>query len=484
MGNKEEYVKEITNIDEDFAQWYTDIVLKAELVDYTEVKGFIAYRPYGYALWENIRDYADKEFKKEGVQNIALPILLPEHYLTTEKDHVEGFAPEVAWVTMGGEKELEERLYIRPTSEPLFCRMYAKWLKSWRDLPMKYNQWCNVMRWEKETRPILRSREFYWQEGHTIHETEEEAREFTKKMLDVYADIIENLLAIPVLKGKKTESEKFPGAIDTYTVETLMHDGRAIQAGTSHYLGQNFTKPFGVKFQDRNGKDEFAYHTSWGISTRLIGALIMAHGDNRGLKLPPRVAPIQVVIVPIASNKEGVKEKATELANSLREYRKEESIRVELDLRDQYSPGYKFNYWEMKGVPIRIEIGPRDIEHGECIVVRRDTLEKMTVKLDELNEKISSLLEEIQTNMYNMAMEVRSKRTNEAHNMDEFKQKLDENQGYIEAMWCGNEECEEKIKELTGARSRCIPYVEEHLDDKCVCCGRPSKHLVYWGRQY
>ena len=484
MGKNEDFVKEITNIDEDFAQWFTDIVIKAELADYTEVKGFIAYRPYGFAIWENIRDYEDREFKKRGVQNIALPMLMPEHYLTTEKEHVEGFAPEVAWVTQGGGKDLEEKLYIRPTSEPLFCRMYAKWLKSWRDLPMKYNQWCNVLRWEKETRPILRSREFYWQEGHTIHETEEEARALTMEMLDVYADTIENLLAIPVLKGKKTESEKFAGAVDTYTVETLILDGRAIQAGTSHYLGQNFTKPFGVKFQDKNGKEQFAYHTSWGTSTRLIGAMIMAHGDNRGLKLPPKVAPIQVGIVPIASNKEGVKEKATELADSLREYRKNEPIRVELDLRDQYSPGYKFNYWEMKGVPVRIEIGPRDIENGECIIVRRDTLEKTTVKLDNLNETVINLLEEIQTNMYNMAMEVRNRRTNEAHNMDEFKQKLDENQGYIKAMWCGNAECEDKIKELTGAKSRCIPFEEEHIDDKCVCCGRPSKHLVYWGRQY
>ena len=484
MGKNEDFVKEITNIDDDFAQWFTDIVIKAELADYTEVKGFIAYRPYGYALWENIRDYADREFKKKGVQNIALPMLMPEHYLTTEKEHVEGFAPEVAWVTMGGGKELEEKLYIRPTSEPLFCRMYSKWLKSWRDLPMKYNQWCNVLRWEKETRPILRSREFYWQEGHTIHETEEEARTFTKEMLDVYANIIENLIAIPVLKGKKTESEKFAGAVDTYTVETLMLDGRAIQAGTSHYLGQNFTKPFGVKFQDKNGKDEFAYHTSWGISTRLIGALIMAHGDNRGLKLPPRVAPIQVAIVPIAANKEGVKEKATELANSLKEHRKDNPIRVELDLRDQYSPGYKFNYWEMKGVPVRIEIGPRDIENGECVIVRRDTLEKIDVKLENLNEAVINLLEEIQKNMYNMAMEVKNRKTNEAHNMNEFKEKLDANQGYIKAMWCGNEECEEKVKELTGARSRCIPFEEEHIDDHCVCCGREAKHLVYWGRQY
>ena len=477
--NDKELVKEITNIDEDFAQWYTDIVLKADLADYTDTKGCIVIKPYGYAIWENIKEYTDKAFKKTGVKNVYFPLLIPENLLQKEKDHVEGFAPEVAWVTTGGGKELEEKLYIRPTSEPLFCRMYAKWLKSWRDLPMKYNQWCNVLRWEKETRPILRSREFYWQEGHTIHETEEEARVLTMEMLDVYADTIENLLAIPVLKGKKTESEKFAGAVDTYTVETLMQDGRAIQAGTSHYIGQNFTKPFGVKFQDKNGKEEFAYHTSWGTSTRLIGAMIMAHGDNRGLKLPPKVAPIQVVIVPVAANKPGVIEKATELYQTL-----SKNNRVKLDDRDQYTPGYKFNYWEMKGVPVRIEIGPRDLENGECIVVRRDTLEKNTVKLSELEEYVEKLLVDIQKNMYEMAMEVRNRRTNEAHDMDEFKTKLDENQGYIKAMWCGNEECEDKIKELTGAKSRCIPFEEEHIDDKCVCCGRPSKNLVYWGRQY
>ena len=319
MGDKENFVKEITNIEEDFAKWFTDIVIKAELADYTEVKGFIAYKPYGWAIWENIRDYEDKEFKKRGVQNIALPMFMPEHYLTTEKDHVEGFAPEVAWITEGGEKKLEERLYARPTSEPMFCRMYSRWLKSWRDLPMKYNQWCNVIRWEKETRPILRSREFFWQEGHTIHETEEEARKLTLEMLDVYADTIENLLAIPVVKGKKTNLEKFAGAVDTYTVETLMHDGRAIQAGTSHYLGQNFTKPFGVKFQTKDGKEEYAYHTSWGTSVRLIGAMIMAHGDNRGLKVPPKVAPIQAVIVPIQMQKDGVLDKCNEVYESLKD---------------------------------------------------------------------------------------------------------------------------------------------------------------------
>ena len=384
MGKDQNFVKDITNIEEDFAQWYTDIVIKAELADYSEVKGFIAYRPYGYALWENIQKYVDTEFKKRGVENIALPMLMPEHYLTTEKEHVEGFAPEVAWVTFGGGKELEERLYIRPTSEPMFCRMYARWVNSWRDLPMKYNQWCNVLRWEKETRPILRSREFFWQEGHTMHATEEEARELTLEMLDVYADTIENFLAIPVTKGKKTNLEKFAGAVDTYTVETLMHDGKALQAGTSHYLGQNFTKPFGVKFQTKEGKEEFAYHTSWGVSTRLIGAIIMAHGDNRGLKLPPKVAPIQAVIVPIQMQKEGVLVKCQEVFDSLKD-----TFRMKLDDRDQYSPGYKFNDWEMRGIPVRIEMGPRDIENNKCIVVRRDTCEKIEVELDNLKEELS-----------------------------------------------------------------------------------------------
>ena len=475
----DDFVKEITNIEEDFAQWFTDIVIKAELADYTEVKGFIAYRPYGYAMWENIQKYADSEFKKRGVQNIALPMLMPEHYLTTEKEHVEGFAPEVAWVTHGGGKELEERLYIRPTSEPMFCRMYSKWLKSWRDLPMKYNQWCNVLRWEKETRPILRSREFYWQEGHTIHSTEQEAREMTMQMLDVYADLIENLLAIPVTKGKKTNLEKFAGAVDTYTVETLMHDGRAIQAGTSHYLGQNFTKPFGVKFQNKEGKEEFAYHTSWGISTRLIGAMIMAHGDNRGLKVPPKLAPIQAVIVPIQMQKEGVLDKAKELYNALND-----KFRMKLDDRDQYSPGYKFNDWEMRGVPVRIEMGPRDIENNKCVVVRRDTLEKIDVSLDNLAEELGKLMEDIQKNMYNMCLENVKDKTTVAHNMEEFEKNLNENQGYIKAMWCGEDSCEEHIHDVTGAKSRCIPFTEEQIDDKCVVCGKPAKHMVMWGRQY
>ena len=478
MDNKG-FVKEITNIEEDFAKWYTDIVLKAELADYTDVKGFIAIRPYGYAIWENIQKYADKKFKEHGVKNLSMPVLIPENLLQKEKDHVEGFAPEVAWVTMGGGEELEERLCVRPTSETIFSTMYAKWLSSWRDLPFLYNQWCNVLRWEKETRPFLRSREFLWQEGHTIHETAEEAKKFTLEMLEVYADVIENLLAIPVLKGKKTPTEQFAGADSTYTVETLMHDGRALQGGTSHYFGQNFSKPFNIKFQNREGKEEYVYQTSWGISTRLIGAVIMAHGDNRGLKLPPKVAPIQVAVVPIAMHKEGVKEKAEEVYKGLLE-----KYRVELDAREQYSPGYKFNDWEMRGVPVRIELGPRDIENNKCVVVRRDNSEKIEVGLDELNEKLETILEDIQKSMYDACVKRVKEKTTIAHNLEEFEENLKNNQGYVKTMWCGDAECEEKIHELTGAKSRCIPFEQENLGDKCVCCGKPAKTMVVWGRQY
>ncbi len=476
--NEGDFVKEITNIEKNFARWYTDIVLKADLADYTDTKGCIAIKPYGYAIWENIQKYADDKFKKSGVKNIYLPVLIPESLLNKEQEHVEGFAPEVAWVTMGGQEVLEERLCIRPTSETMFSTLYSKWVKSWRDLPMVYNQWCNVLRWEKETRPFLRSREFLWQEGHTIHSTEKEAVERTLQMLEIYADVIENLLAIPVIKGRKTDKEKFAGAIDTYTVETLMHDGRALQAGTSHYLGQNFTKSFNVKFQNKNGEDEFAYQTSWGISTRLIGAVIMAHGDNRGLKLPPRVAPIQAVIVPIAMNKEGVKEKAEELGRLL-----SEKYRIECDTRD-YTPGYKFNDWEMKGVPIRIEIGPRDIENGECVFVRRDTHEKTTIRLNEIEIKLGEILEQIQENMYNQCKENMKKKTSIAHTLDEFIEKINTNQGFIKTMWCGSQECEDKIKEQTGAHARCIPFKQECVGDKCVVCGKPADTFIIWGRQY
>ena len=479
MKNDKQFVKDITNIDENFPQWYTDIVLKAELADYTDVKGFVAIRPYGYAIWENIQNYTDKKFKEHGVKNISMPVLIPESLLNKEKEHVEGFAPEVAWVTMGGGEELEERLCVRPTSETIFSTMYSKWLSSWRDLPFKYNQWCNVLRWEKETRPFLRSREFLWQEGHTIHETEEEAKQFTMDMLEVYADVIENLLAIPVLKGQKTKKEQFAGAEATYTVETLMQDGRALQGGTSHYFGQNFTKPFDVKFQNKNGEQEYAYQTSWGISTRLIGAVIMAHGDNRGLKLPPLVAPIQAVIVPIAQQKECVLEATNKLKEKL-----SKKFRMKLDDRDNYSVGYKFNDWEMRGVPVRIEMGPRDIENGEAVLVRRDTSEKISVKLENIEEKLEELLKDIQKSMYDVCKKRVEEKTTTAKTMEELKKNLDENQGYVKTMWCGNQECEDKVKEVTGAPSRCMPFEQEHISDTCVCCGKPATKMVVWGRQY
>ena len=478
MG-KEEYVKEITNIDEDIAKWYTDIVLKSELADYSETKGCIAIRPYGYEIWENIQAYADKKFKEVGIKNVYFPMLIPESLLQKEKEHIEGFAPEVAWVTNAGNQDLDERLCIRPTSETIISTMYSKWLTSWRDLPFLYNQWCNVLRWEKETRPFLRSREFLWQEGHTIHETEQEAKERTMKMYEIYADVIENLLAIPVIKGLKTESEKFAGAEETYTVETLTYDGRALQSGTSHYFGQKFSIPFNIKFQNRQGNEEYAYQTSWGISTRLIGGLIMAHGDNRGLKLPPKVAPIQVVIVPIAMHKEGVLDKSNEIYESLKG-----KIRVKLDDREQYSTGYKFNDWEMRGVPLRIELGPKDIENGKCVFVRRDTGEKIDVKFEDVQSKTVEILDLIQKNMFEICLKRMNEKTSIAKNMEEFKSNLETNQGLIKAMWCGSAECEEKIHDETGAKSRCLPFEQEKIDTKCVYCGKPANKMVIWARQY
>ncbi len=473
------FVKEITNIDDDFAKWYTDIVIKAGLADYTDTKGCIAIKPYGYEIWENIQKYIDNEFKKVNIKNTYFPLLIPENLLQKEKDHVKGFAPEVAWVTQGGEEKLEERLCIRPTSETIISTMYSKWLNSWRDLPFLYNQWCNVLRWEKETRPFLRSREFLWQEGHTIHETAKEAKERTLQMLDIYDDVVQNLLAIPTIKGIKTEKEKFAGADSTYTIETMMYDGKALQTATSHYFGQNFSIPFNIKFKNRKEEEEYAYQTSWGISTRLIGGIIMAHGDNRGLKIPPKIAPIQIVIVPIAMHKENVKEKSEELYNILNT-----NYRTYLDTRDQYTPGYKFNDWEMKGVPIRIEIGPRDIENNECIIVRRDTNEKIVTKIDKIVETIKNTLEDIHKNMYNQCKKRLEEKTTTAYNLDEFIKKINENQGFIKAMWCGSEECENKIKELTSAKSRCLPFNQEKISDTCVCCGKKADKLVIWGRQY
>ena len=478
MSKKNEYVTEITNIEDDFAKWYTDIVLKAELADYSDTKGCIVIRPYGYKIWENIKNCLDKELKSIVIENTSFPLLIPESLLQKEEEHVEGFAPEVALVTEAGGKKLAERLCIRPTSETIFMSMYSKWLKSWRDLPFLYNQWCNVLRWEKETRPFLRSREFLWQEGHTIHETEKEARELTLKILDIYAKVIENNLAMPVIKGKKTDTEKFSGAQETYTVESLMYDGRALQSGTSHYFGQNFTKPFDVKFQNRNSEDEYAYQTSWGTSTRLIGGIIMSHGDNRGLKLPPKIAPIQIIIVPISMKSDKVIEKCQEIY-----YKLSNQFRVKIDLRDQYSAGYKFNDWEMRGVPIRIELGLRDIENNQLTIVRRDTFEKFNLKMNELL-RIDDILNKIQDNMYNTCLEHNMKKTSTVTTLNEFEEKINKNQGYIKAMWCGNSECENKIREITGAKSRCIPFEQEKISDICVCCGKKAKEMVIWGRQY
>lgn len=469
----------ITSRNVDFAKWYTDVVSAAHLAAYSNVKGCIILEPNGYELWDSIRAQLDKMFKETGHRNLAMPMLIPENLMKKESDLINGFSPEVAWVTEGGSKKLEERMCIRPTSETLFSDYYSTVVKSYRDLPLKYNQWCSVMRWEKETRPFLRSREFLWQEGHTIHETAKEAQERTLQMLEIYADVVENLLAIPVIKGIKTESEKFAGADETYTIEAMTYDGKALQSGTSHYFGQNFTKPFNVSFQNRDGKQEYAYQTSWGISTRLIGALIMAHGDNRGLKLPPRVAPIQVALVPVAMHKEGVKEKAQEIYNELKN-----KYRIELDDREKVSPGYKFNDWEMRGVPLRIEMGPRDIENGVCVLVRRDTNEKIEVKLTELDSKVGEILELIQQNMYDVCKERMEKKTTIAHNLEEFQANINEEQGFIKTMWCGSAECETKIKELTAAKSRCMPFEQEHIDDVCVCCGKPANKMVIWGRQY
>ena len=478
MDNKE-FVKDLTKMEDDFAKWYTDIVLKAELADYSPLKGFMVIRPYGYAIWENIQSVLDKEFKRTGHKNCYFPALIPESLLNKEKEHVEGFAPEAAWVTYGGDKELEERVCFRPTSETIICTMYAKWLHTYRELPFKYNQWANVVRWEKTTRPFLRTSEFLWQEGHTIHETPEEAIEETLTMHKVYADFLRNYLAMPIIMGKKSDKEKFAGAEATYTVEAMMHDGKALQAGTSHYFGNHFSKAFDIKFQNRKGELENPYQTSWGVSTRMIGGLIMTHGDNRGLKIPPKIAPIQVVIVPIQQQKEGVLEKANGLKEAL-----SQKFSVELDDREEVTPGYKFNHWELRGVPVRLEIGPRDIANKQCIVFRRDTLEKETVSLDELESKIETLMEDIQNNMYKMAEENMKERTFYAHDLDEYLKLFSEREGFAKIMWCGDVECENKVKELNSTTFRCIPFDEDKFQDKCTICGRNAKHMIYAARQY
>ena len=479
MGQDKKFVQEITAMEDDFAQWYTDVVKKAELIDYTSVKGCMAIKPAGYAIWENIQKELDARFKKTGVENCYMPMFIPESLLQMEKDHVEGFAPEVAWVTHGGLEPLQEKLCVRPTSETLFCDYYSKNIKSHRDLPQLLNQWCSVVRWEKTTRPFLRSREFLWQEGHTAHATASEAQERTEQMLNLYADFLEDFLAIPVVRGIKTDKEKFAGAKDTYTIEALMHDGKALQSGTSHNFGDGFAKAFNIQYSDKENKLQYVHQTSWGMTTRLIGAIIMVHGDNSGLKLPPRLAPTQLMIIPIAMHKEGVLDKANELKEALLA----KGIRVRLDDSDK-TPGFKFSECEMRGVPLRLEIGPKDIENNQCILVRRDTGEKIVSSLENIEKEVVSLLEEIQNDMFKRALEHRQAHTYEADTMEEFTEIVENKPGFVKALWCGDRECEDKIKELTQATSRCMPLNGQGKEGKCVCCSKPATKMVYWGRAY
>ena len=476
---KEKKVEQITDMEQDFAQWFTDVCTKAQLIDYSSIKGVFIYRPYGYAIWENIQNIMDKEFKKQGVENVYMPLLIPESLLQKEKDHVEGFAPECAWVTHGGMDKLEERYAIRPTSETLFCEHFAHVLQSHRDLPMKYNQWCSVLRWEKTSRPFLRHREFLWQEGHTIHATAEEAKAFTETMLNVYADFCENVLAMPVTRGQKTDKEKFNGAEATYTIECMMHDRKALQAGTSHYFGDGFAKAFDIEFTDKNNQKVNPFETSWGVSTRLIGGIIMTHGDNNGLVLPPKVAPIQVVVLPIAQHKPGVLEGAAGIRDRLIEA----GLRVKMD-DSASSMGWKCAEYEMKGVPLRVECGPRDLENGQCVIVRRTDREKVFVKLEELETAIAEQLKVVQQQMYDKAKKNLDEHIYTACSLEEAKRLQEENGGYIKTMWCGDLECELKMKEVAGMSSRCIPFAQEHLADTCACCGKPAKKMVYWGVAY
>ncbi len=477
MAKDKKLVEQITSMEVDFAQWYTDVVTKAGLIDYTSVKGCMVLKPAGYAIWELIQSQLDARFKATGVENVYLPMFIPESLLQKEKDHVEGFAPEVAWVTHGGLNPLQERMCVRPTSETLFCDFYAKDIQSYRDLPKVYNQWCSVVRWEKETRPFLRSREFLWQEGHTAHATAEDAEARTIQMLNVYADFCEQVLAMPVIKGRKTDKEKFAGAEATYTIEALMHDGKALQSGTSHNFGDGFAKAFGIQYTDKENKLQYVHQTSWGMTTRLIGAVIMVHGDDSGLVLPPRVAPTQVMIVPIMQKKEGVLEKAAELKESLKSYR------VKVDDSDK-NPGFKFAEQEMRGIPLRVEVGPKDIEAGQAVVVRRDTREKYVVAFEDLNTKVGEILEQMQQDMFDRALAHREENTHTATNWDEFTDILEKKQGFIKGMWCGDQECEVAIKDKTGATTRCMPFEQENLGEVCVHCGKPAKKMVYFGKAY
>lgn len=479
MAEDKKLVEQITPMDQDFAQWYTDVVRKAELMEYSSIKGFMIYKPNGYAIWENIQKNLDAIFKENDVENVYMPMLIPESLLDREKDHVEGFAPEVAWVTQGGLNELPERLCVRPTSETLFCDLYSNIIESYRDLPKLYNQWCSVVRWEKTTRPFLRSSEFLWQEGHTAHATAEEAEERTIKMLNIYADFCENYLAIPMVKGQKTDKEKFAGAESTYTIEALMHDGKALQSGTSHNFGDGFAKAFGIQYTDKNNKLQYVHQTSWGVSTRLLGAIVMVHGDDSGLVLPPRIAPTQVMVVPIQQKKAGILEKAEEIRETL----KAAGIRTKLDATDK-SPGYKFAEAEIKGIPLRVEIGPRDLENGKCVIVRRDNREKTVCDIADVVATANKIMNDMHNEMLERAKAHLAAHITDAKTYDEFKDAVENKPGFIRAMWCGNVECEEKIKADTTATSRCMPFEQEQISDVCVCCGKPAKKLVFWGKAY
>ena len=478
MADKKKMVEAITSMEEDFAKWYTDIVKKADLADYSSVRGCTVVRPYGCAIWENIQHDLDGRFKATGHENVMMPMFIPEGLLQKEKDHVEGFAPEVAWVTHGGEEKLTERLCVRPTSETLFCEHYANIIHSYRDLPKLYNQWCSVVRSEKTTRPFLRPCEFWWQEGHTMHETAEEAMAETERMLNVYADFCEESLAIPVTKGRKTKKEQFAGAEATYTIEAMMHDGKALQSGTSHYFGDGFARAFDITFQGRDNKPQYPHQTSWGMSTRIIGAIIMTHGDNDGLVLPPAIAPVQVIVVPVAQHKEGVLEKAGEITEKLKSF-----CRAKMDDSDN-SAGWKFAEYEMKGVPLRLEIGPRDIEQNQCVLVRRDNREKTVVSLDELEAKVPELLRAVHDGLYQKALANREARTWTARTFDELKALAAEKSGFFKTMWCGDEGCELRVKEEAGLTSRCMPFEQERIGDVCPICGRPATTSIIWGRAY
>ena len=478
QDNKKQ-VEQITDMEVDFAQWYTDVCRKAELIDYTSMKGMFILRPYGYALWENIQAILDKEFKETGHENVYLPMLIPESLLQKEKDHVEGFAPECAWVTQGGSEKLEEKLCIRPTSETLFCDHYSHIIHSHRDLPKLYNQWTSVLRWEKTSRPFLRHREFLWQEGHTMHATAQEAVEETERMFNIYADFYENVLAIPVVKGKKTDKEKFSGAEATYTVECMMHDHKALQGGTSHYFGDGFAKAFDITFTGKDNQLHHPFQTSWGVSTRMIAGIIMVHGDNRGLVLPPRIAPTQVMVIPVAQHKEGVLEANRAVMDRL----KAAGFRVKMDDSDN-SPGWKFAEYEMKGVPLRLELGPKDMEQNQCVLVRRDSGEKSFVSLDDIESTVAKMLDEIHAGLFARAKQNLEEHTFPAFSLAEAKQIQEERGGFIKTMWCGELECELKMKEEAGMSSRCIPLEQEHLADTCAICGKPAKHMIYWGVAY